>query len=524
MTGSARIGVPEPGPGTRNADVIRSDAEFITLARTGDREAFGGLYERHVAAATALSRRLTNGGPAADDIVSDAFARVLRVLDRGGGPDVAFRPYLLATVRTVAVDHFRKTGRELPSEHDDLDLRLIEHDGVLDLNATSDIEVAVNVAFESLPERWRLVLWHCELEGAAPGEVADLLGMNPNAVSALLYRARTGLRTAFVKARAEATAGQCHELAIRLQNDEPDALSNAERAEIEAHLIGCDACRDMFARGADVTVAMHSIVGPALLGVGVPGYLLAKAGAGTSIAIAGASTGATAGAGGAVAAPKPTVARNVTMGAVVAAAIVAGGVGVASRGSSPAPVVPTTALATAPASAPASIPSPGTATITTSTPTTPTPILPSSTTSSESVTTTAPPSTTSLPPPIPTTSSPATIEPPPIVTVPVFSLRADLLESHVGPIYDLGRPGSPALRWSLTSANAGALVVRVSGWADGSPTGFQRISESGQADLCPSDLVGTSCNAPSGSYLYTVTVFSANGTVLAGRNFTLRIS
>ena len=40
----------------------------------------------------------------ADDIVAEAFARVLAAIRAGGGPDHAFRPYLLAAVRNLAND------------------------------------------------------------------------------------------------------------------------------------------------------------------------------------------------------------------------------------------------------------------------------------------------------------------------------------------------------------------------------------------------------------------------------------
>ena len=51
-------------------------------------------------------------------------------------------------------------------------------------------------AFASLPERWQAVLWHTEIEGARPADVAPLLGLTANSVAALAYRAREGLRQA----------------------------------------------------------------------------------------------------------------------------------------------------------------------------------------------------------------------------------------------------------------------------------------------------------------------------------------
>ena len=46
-----------------------------------------------------------------DDLVSEAFAKVLAVLQRGGGPDLAFRAYLLTAVRRLHVDRIRAASR-----------------------------------------------------------------------------------------------------------------------------------------------------------------------------------------------------------------------------------------------------------------------------------------------------------------------------------------------------------------------------------------------------------------------------
>lgn len=68
-----------------------SDAELIVGARGGDTDAFGELYRRHVDSARAAARALTRSHSDSDDLTSEAFARVLRALQGGGGPDVSFR-------------------------------------------------------------------------------------------------------------------------------------------------------------------------------------------------------------------------------------------------------------------------------------------------------------------------------------------------------------------------------------------------------------------------------------------------
>lgn len=61
------------------------DVALVGLVRTGDTEAFGELWRRHAASVTAIVRSFTGYDP--DDVASEAFARVLRQLRAGGGPE-----------------------------------------------------------------------------------------------------------------------------------------------------------------------------------------------------------------------------------------------------------------------------------------------------------------------------------------------------------------------------------------------------------------------------------------------------
>ena len=53
-----------------------SDAELISRVRGGDVAAYGDLFCRHNDAASRLARQLVRG-PDSDDLVSEAFAKVL---------------------------------------------------------------------------------------------------------------------------------------------------------------------------------------------------------------------------------------------------------------------------------------------------------------------------------------------------------------------------------------------------------------------------------------------------------------
>jgi RNA polymerase sigma factor (sigma-70 family) len=253
-----------------------SDSELIAASRSGDRTAYAVLYQRHAASAHGLARSLLRGQSEADDAVAEAFARVLAQLRRGGGPSDAFRAYLLTTVRRVAYDRFRVEQRQVASG----DLTEFDPGEPFVDPAVAGLERHIVArAYFSLPERWRAVLWHTAVEGARPAEIAELLGVTPNGAAALAYRAREGLRQAYLQAHLTGMVRQeCRPVAARLGAYVRAGLSKREAAEVEAHMAGCTECGAAYAELADVNGGIRSVIGPIILGPAAAAALAAKGG------------------------------------------------------------------------------------------------------------------------------------------------------------------------------------------------------------------------------------------------------
>jgi RNA polymerase sigma factor (sigma-70 family) len=247
-----------------------SDAELISRVRGGDVAAYGELFSRHVEAAKRLSRQLVRG-PDADDLVSEAFAKVLTVLQGGGGPDVAFRAYLLTSVRRLHVDRIRSGARLQTSD----DMEAFDPGVPFQDTAVEAFESgAAAKAFASLPERWQLVLWHLEVEGQKPADVAPLLGMSPNSVSALAYRAREGLRQAFLTMHLnDISETDCRWVNEHLGAYVRNGLAKRESTKVQAHLDECRRCTAMYLELTEVNSNLRGIIGPLLLGAAATGYL-----------------------------------------------------------------------------------------------------------------------------------------------------------------------------------------------------------------------------------------------------------
>lgn len=156
-----------------------ADRKLALRARDGDRLSFGALYLAHHEVAWRMACATTGFSADAEIALVEGFANVF-----GGLPDVldddfAFRPQLLASVRTIAVARLRQTGR------------MDEPDGdVCPGAAASEPPMgiqrgSVHDALRRLPEPERTALWLSAAEGAAPDEVAAVVGLDPDAVDGI---------------------------------------------------------------------------------------------------------------------------------------------------------------------------------------------------------------------------------------------------------------------------------------------------------------------------------------------------
>ncbi len=249
-----------------------ADAELISAVRGGDVSAYGELFERHVEAARRLARQLVSSADA-DDLVSNAFAKVLAVLQRGGGPDVAFRAYLLTAVRRLHVDQIRAGSRVQTTD----DIAAFDPGEPFRDTAIEGFEnAAAAKAFASLPERWQLVLWHTEVEGNKPADIAPLMGMSANSVAALAYRAREGLRQAFLTMHAGDLDGDaCRFTHQNLGAYVRNGVSRRDTAKIEDHLGECRKCMAVYLELSEVNSNLAGILGPIVLGGAAAAYIAA---------------------------------------------------------------------------------------------------------------------------------------------------------------------------------------------------------------------------------------------------------
>ncbi|MDA3626570.1 sigma-70 family RNA polymerase sigma factor [Saccharopolyspora sp. WRP15-2] len=297
--------------------------------RSGSGEAFGTLYERHVGAAHAMARQVTKSQAEADDVVSEAFAKVLGLLRDGRGPTEAFRAYLLTAVRHGAYDRANKAKRTQTVD----DLETVPNIDISqpfrDVAVENEERSLITAAFQRLPERWQMVLWHVEIEGESPSKVAPMLGMTANGVSALAYRAREGLKQQYLQVHLAKMAEEpdaCRSAIDRLGSWTREGLSKRETAQVNQHLDDCDRCAAIAAELMEINGSLKVFIAPIVLGgsASATGYL--------------ATTGSGLVGAGVIGAVRSNPRKSVAAGVALLAALAALGIALAANETDPPPL------------------------------------------------------------------------------------------------------------------------------------------------------------------------------------------
>ena len=147
-----------------------------------DGAAFSAFYGSHARALWAYVYRVTGNGADADDIVQEAFLRLLR--SGPDGDDEQRRRFLYRVASNLVVDRWRRKKRE-----DREDPRR-----AAEPVPTREPDDDVARTFAQLSARDRALLWLAYVERETHQEIAASLGVGTRSIKVLLFRAKRRLR------------------------------------------------------------------------------------------------------------------------------------------------------------------------------------------------------------------------------------------------------------------------------------------------------------------------------------------
>jgi RNA polymerase sigma-70 factor (ECF subfamily) len=202
-----------------------ADATLLDRLRAGDPAAYEELVRTHTSHLLAVARRLLRQDEDARDAVQEAFLQAFRGLPSFAGRCL-LSTWLHRIVVNVALMRLRSRQRKPESLIDDL-LPQYQPDGhhveefdewrlpPADRLMREEVRGQVRAAIDRLPETYRMVLMLRDIEELETPEVAEMLGISPNAVKIRLHRARQALRTLLDPVFSEtATPGRGSQIAV----------------------------------------------------------------------------------------------------------------------------------------------------------------------------------------------------------------------------------------------------------------------------------------------------------------------
>jgi RNA polymerase sigma-70 factor (ECF subfamily) len=162
---------------------------LVKLAKTGDSEAFGQLYEQYVGQVYRYLYYRVGNVTVAEDLTSEAFFRALRSLDSFKWQGKDFGAWLTTIARNLALDHYKSGRHRLEITTDEM----TNHD-----SATEDLEDDVITRFTNeillkalrqlSPEQQDCLVLRF-LQGQSIAQTAKALDRSEGAIKQLQLRA-----------------------------------------------------------------------------------------------------------------------------------------------------------------------------------------------------------------------------------------------------------------------------------------------------------------------------------------------
>ena len=161
---------------------------LVELARGGDSEAFGQLYDHYQPSVFRFLYYRVGSVQLAEDLTSDTFFRALRAMSsfRWQGKD--FGAWLMTIARNLTMDHYKAGRTRLEQTTEDMNTLDTSTEGPESSVLASLTHEALLTALTELPTEQRECLVMRFLQGLSIAETAEVLGRSSGAVKQLQLR------------------------------------------------------------------------------------------------------------------------------------------------------------------------------------------------------------------------------------------------------------------------------------------------------------------------------------------------
>lgn len=181
-----------------------SDEQLMIRIADGDRTAYKMLVDRHLRVFVGFAARVMGDRAEAEDILQEAFIRVWKyAVNWDQSRKASFTTWFYRVVMNLCIDVKRKQKRTPTIELDEA--FEVESDDSGPDERLSDKQMAAQIAqaLEQLPQRQRIAMTLCYLQGLGNKQAAEILDSTTGAIESLLVRGRRAMAELLKEQRQE---------------------------------------------------------------------------------------------------------------------------------------------------------------------------------------------------------------------------------------------------------------------------------------------------------------------------------
>jgi len=187
----------QPPSAEDEADRIHA---LVDLARKGDAEAFGQLYDHYVTSVYRLAYYRLSSKQLAEDITAETFVRALRSISTFSWQGKDFGAWLTTIARNLIIDHYKSSRQRLELVVDAVPERTDAGPGPEAEVLAHLSSAALMRAVQTLQTEQRDCILMRFMEGLSIAETAQVLDRSEGAIKQLQLRAVRNLAKSLAKA------------------------------------------------------------------------------------------------------------------------------------------------------------------------------------------------------------------------------------------------------------------------------------------------------------------------------------
>ncbi|HLD21834.1 MAG TPA: sigma-70 family RNA polymerase sigma factor [Patescibacteria group bacterium] len=169
------------------------DTNALAIAARTDERAFSELYQHYIDQIYGFVMKRLGHPENTEEVVSDIFRKVFLHLDQFDPQKASFQTWLYRIATTTVIDQYRVQKRKPQTVDIEEVQQEIEHAGA-QIELHFENRELIHHCLSKLPKRHQAILQLKFFDDLPHTEIAAIVGMTPNAVSALIHRSLKKLR------------------------------------------------------------------------------------------------------------------------------------------------------------------------------------------------------------------------------------------------------------------------------------------------------------------------------------------